>query len=120
MTCTPSSGKRVPCRTCPWRVGQHADEIPNFDLELAEGLVGTTSDQLGAPIFACHQSREGREVICTGWLWRYGADSIAVRLQMLRGELSPCDLVPDPSIELHETFDEVIVKLRDDTARSAK
>jgi hypothetical protein len=110
---------RVPCRTCPWRVEQHADEIPGFVLDLAEGLVSTTSDQLGAPVFACHQSKNGREVVCTGWLWRYGWNSIAVRLAMLRREMTPDDLEPDPTIELHETYEQVIAKLRDDTHRGA-
>jgi len=112
--------KRVPCRTCPWRVGQHADEIPGFVLELAEGLVGTTSDQLGAPIFACHQSKDGGEIVCTGWLWRYGWKSIAVRLMLLRRELTPADLQPDATVELHETYEQVIAKLREDTKRRAR
>lgn len=107
---------RQPCRTCPWRVEQHADEIPNFRLDLAERLVNTTSDQFGAPVFACHQSRDGQEVVCVGWLWRYGQDSIAVRLRLLNKQMAPEELEPDPAIELHETFDEVIEKLREDCA----
>jgi len=109
---------RKPCATCPWRVGQHADEIPRFRLDLAEKLDRTCGDGLDddaiRPIFACHQSRADQEVVCVGWLWRYGWDSIAIRLRLLNGIMSPDELEPDPAIELHETFDEVIQKLRAD------
>lgn len=27
-----------PCASCPWRVNKDATDIPNFDLDLAEGL----------------------------------------------------------------------------------
>jgi Family of unknown function (DUF6283) len=107
---------RPPCPTCPWRVGQHADEIPGFRLGLAEELKATTSDQFGAPIFACHQSKLEKEVICVGWLWRYGWDSIAIRLKLMRGDMTPYELEPDLEIELHETWEEMMVKLRDDCA----
>lgn len=107
--------KRMPCPTCPWRVSQHADAIPGFKLGLAEKLVATTSDQLGAPLFACHQSRPEKEIICLGWLVNYGWDSIAVRLKMLRGEIDPDELERGEDWpELHDTFEEVIGKLRAD------
>jgi hypothetical protein len=81
---------------------------------MAEELIDTTSDQLGAPIFQCHQSRPGQKVVCVGWLWRYGWDSLGIRMMLMRGAMRPEELEPDPSIELHETFDEVITKLRED------
>jgi hypothetical protein len=83
---------------------------------MAEELIDTTSDQLGAPVFACHQSKPEQEVVCVGWLWRYGWDSIMVRLRLADGRMAPEELEPDPEIELHETFDEVITKLREDCA----
>ena len=54
--------------------------------------------------------------MCVGWLWRYGYDSIGIRLRLLDGKMTPEELEPDPEIELHETFDEVITKLRADCA----
>lgn len=109
---------RQPCSSCPWRVDRHADQIPNFRLELAERLHATTSDQFGAPVFACHQSREGQEVVCAGWLARYGWNSIAVRLQLLSGDYRPEMLEPgDGWPELHETFEQVIAKLRADCTK---
>lgn len=105
---------RIPCPTCPWRVGQHADEIPGFRLDMAEQLVHTTRTSLGAPVFACHQSEPEQQVVCVGWLWRYGWDNIVIRLRLARGMMRPEELESDPSIELHETFHEVITKLRED------
>lgn len=51
---------------------------------------------------------------CAGWLVRYGWHSIGVRLALAAGDLSPESLEPGPDWpDLHETFDEVIAKLRE-------
>jgi hypothetical protein len=105
---------RRPCPSCPWRVDQDASDIPNFSLDLAERLERTTHGEIGAPMFACHQSREGEEIVCAGWLARYGYNSIAVRMMVLAGRVSPEALEPGVDWpELHETFEDVIVKLRE-------
>lgn len=113
------SASRVPCSTCPWRRDKHADTIPNFHLDLAEELVSTTGHDLGAPVFACHQSKSAQEVVCVGWLWRYGWDNIAIRLRLSFEQMRREDLeLPEGWDEvLHKTFDEVINKLRSDVAR---
>lgn len=104
---------RTPCRHCPWRLDQDATVIPGFSLEKAEGLVRTTETELGAPQFACHQSREDEEIVCAGWLARYGWDNIGVRIGLMTGKYKPEMLAPgDDWPELHETFEEVIEKLR--------
>lgn len=73
---------RPPCPSCPWRVDQHAEAIPNFSLDLAEALAVTCAQaqDLDTPMFACHQSREGEEIVCASWLARYGRNSVRVRL----------------------------------------
>lgn len=87
--------------------------IPGFRLDLAERLVATTGDQVGAPLFACHQSRPAEEVVCAGWLVRYGWDNIGVRFALLEGDYTPEMLEPGADWpELHETFEEVLQKLR--------
>lgn len=102
-----------PCPTCPWRVDRDASDIPNFRLDLAEGLMDTCSGEFGARIFACHQSREGAEVTCAAWLARHGYDSIAIRILMLSGEIDPAALEPgDDWPETHKTYAEVLDKLR--------
>lgn len=104
---------RMPCKTCPWRVDQDATVIPNFSLELAENLVHTTDTRVGAPLFACHQSKPEEEVVCSGWLARYGWDSIGVRMGLMTGKYTPEMLAPGEDWpELHETYEQVIEKLR--------
>lgn len=108
---------RKPCLSCPWRVDAHAQDIPNFSLDLAENLTHTCDGELTSPIFACHQSRIGEEIVCAGWLARYGWDSIPIRLRMVRGEMGPEGLDPGEDWpELHKTFEEMITKLREDHA----
>lgn len=102
-----------PCPSCPWRMNARASEIPNFDMELAEGLTDTTTGELGAPIMACHQSREGNSFPCAGWLVKHGQDSIAIRINVMTERLPPEALTPGEDWpELHETYEEVLDKLR--------
>ncbi len=107
------SACRKPCPTCPFRVDQDARSIPGFRLELAEQLVETCSGQFGATIFACHQSKFEAEVVCISWLARHGADSIAIRLKVIAGQIDPEALQPgDDWPKTHETYAEVLDKLR--------
>lgn len=114
---------RKPCPSCPWRLDQTAADIPNFRLDLAEGLANTCPDErgmgpnIGDPQFACHQSRPGNEVVCAGWLAMCGSAHPGARLNVMLGHtpieaLSPGEDWP----ALHTTYAEVIEKLRD-TAR---
>lgn len=105
---------RQPCLSCPWRVDQDAQDIPNFSLDLAERLERTCHQDFGAPVFACHQSRKGKEFPCAGWLAVYGANSIAVRMMVIGGRIQPDALQPGEDWpELHTDFEEVIEKLRE-------
>lgn len=104
---------RPPCISCPWRKEATADDIPNFKLELAEGLVHCQSGRLGAPIFACHLSKVDQEFPCAGWLVAHGRESIAVRLQIIQNMLDPEALKPGENWpELHANYDEMMDKLR--------
>lgn len=110
---------RKPCPSCPWRVDQDATAIPNFSLELAEGLAATSPNEqgygpdFGSPQFACHQSHEGGEIVCAGWLAAVGGAHPAVRMAALTGSVPMEALSPGEDWpELHESFTEVIEKLR--------
>jgi hypothetical protein len=115
---------RLPCPSCPWRTDQDATAIPNFRLELAEGLDRTSPDERGfgpdftadgepPPMFACHQSTDLTKVVCTGWLAAVGSAHPVVRLAVMKGEYDPEDLRPGAGWpELHRNFQEVIDKLR--------
>jgi hypothetical protein len=112
-----TSGK--PCASCPWRRAATAEDIPNFDLDLAEKLADTCPDHrgmgpdFGASMFACHQSRPGEEFACAGWLAKVGHSHPAVRLAVVFGRLDPAALEPGADWpELHDDYQEVLDKLR--------
>lgn len=115
----PRSTCRAPCPTCPWRRDQDARAIPGFSLEKAEGLAETCPDErnmgpnFGAPQFACHQSRDGAEVVCAGWLAVVGHRHPGVRLNVALGHTSPEALERPEGVDLHDSYSEVIVKLRE-------
>jgi hypothetical protein len=111
---------RHPCNSCPWRKEQHADEIPGFKIELAENLIHTTEGELQSPIFACHQSTPDQEVVCVGWLWRYGIGNIQIRLRLIAGKMrvEELDMPHEYDEILHNNFDQVITKLREDVGNA--
>ncbi len=109
-----------PCRACPWRVDSHPRDIPSFDHDKAEGLVGTCPDEqgfgpeYGTPMFACHESPDGKEKACAGWLATVGAHHPGVRAAVLFGHLDESRLAPGEDWPaLHPSFAEVIGALRD-------
>jgi hypothetical protein len=107
---------RKPCSSCPWRVDQDAGDIPNFSLDLAERLRETCGEPgneapVNAPRFACHQSHEGREVDCAGWLAAVGHHHLGVRLRAMLAQ-EPLVLPDEGWPRLHGSFQEVLEKLR--------
>lgn len=104
---------RMPCRSCPFRLDQTADDIPRFRLELAEALVHCQDGNLDSPMMACHQSTEGSEVICAGWLATHGWDSLQVRIAMSHDKIHPEALAPGEDWPaMHSSYDEALEKLR--------
>lgn len=104
----------APCASCPWRRTAVAAGIPRYDHQRAEGLAGTCGDEDDwRPIMACHGSDDGAETPCVGYLARYGWRNIACRMEVAHGRM-PGSALDDPPAEwdLHETFDEMISKLR--------
>ncbi|RQP68505.1 hypothetical protein DF014_33190 [Burkholderia ubonensis] len=68
----------------------------------------------GASMFACHQSRQGEEFACAGWLAKVGHRHPAVRLAVAGGRLDPEALEPGVDWpELHDSYQEVLDKLRE-------
>lgn len=113
----PRIGK--PCPSCPWRVDKDARHIPNFDLEKAEGLAQCCPDSrgfgpsFGSSMFACHQSAEGQEFACAGWLATVGHAHPNVRLAVAMGRLPETALAAGKDWpKLHRSFPEVLEKLR--------
>jgi len=109
----------MPCPSCPWRLDATAQDIPHFDLDLAENLAATCPDErgmgpdFGACMFACHQSKEGREIACAGWMATVGHRHPGVRLAVAMKRLDASALRPGalwPA--LHPNYQHVLDKLR--------
>lgn len=110
---------KKPCASCPWRKDQDARDIPNFDLALAERLTATCPDDrgfgpdYGATTFACHQSKVDHEFYCAGWLAQVGNCHPNVRIDVRFGVIPEDALAPKEDWpELHDTYGEVLAKLR--------
>jgi hypothetical protein len=99
-----------PCPECPWVKATAAGQ---FSRERFEALRGTTGEPgneapLGAGLFACHKSAEGKEIPCAGWLAAVGIESLSVRLLISTGSLPAEVLHPGEDWpELHESYDEM-------------
>lgn len=108
-----------PVPVAPWRVDQDAQDIPRFSLALAEKLAATCPDDrgcgpdFGAPMFACHQSKIGKEIHCAGWLASVGHAHPGVRLNVMRSRIDAARLEPGPGWPaLHDSYAGVLEKLR--------
>lgn len=109
-----------PCASCPWRLDQDAGDIPNFDMDKAEGLSRCCPNErgfgpeFGAPMFSCHQSKDGAEFPCAGWLATVGARHPGVRFAAMAGRIPVAALEPGADWpELHDNYPEVLEKLRE-------
>jgi hypothetical protein len=102
--------RRRPCAECPWR---RDTEPGQFHAERYDALACTTGAPgkeapIGAPIFACHKSPEGREEACAGWLAAVGGEHLGVRYAVVTGALPGSVLNPGEGWpELFDSYDEM-------------
>jgi hypothetical protein len=104
LPCAPA-----PCGSCPYR----RDTPPGvWDaseyLKLRE-YAGGVDHRDGVPhlgIFLCHQTHVlGYETVCRGWL-TVEQESLAVRLAMCRGDVTPEQVHAEPLVPLYATGEE--------------
>jgi hypothetical protein len=63
---------------------------------------------MGAPLFACHKTAEGREQACAGWLAVSGYEHLGVRLAIVMGRLPAAVLSPGGDWPaLYSSYDEM-------------
>ncbi|MFD8339974.1 DUF6283 family protein [Streptomyces solisilvae] len=66
--------KNGPCGDCPWRTDVEPGQFEACRFEALRSTsaqpenVRSAEDVLSQPMFACHQTHEGREQACAGWL----------------------------------------------------
>jgi hypothetical protein len=115
---SPLPWRRFPCAPCPIRADNSDNPAAKFPAHRWEDLSETVRDPatgrqptIGDPIFACHKGEPGTDadLACAGWLARFGADHIGVRLAIARGQL------PESALErgsdwppLHRTWNDVV------------
>lgn len=102
---------RRQCRKCPWRVDVDPTDIDNYDRDMHEAMIDRLSHRggfetvlHGLRIMACHESKEGAEFPCVGWMAHElgPGNNIGLRIAAAAGRIdTDFELVGDqhPSLE---------------------
>lgn len=99
-----------PCANCPWVRSTEPGEFTEERYECLRVTTGTPGAEapIGAAMFACHKSAEGKEMPCAGWLAAVGYESLTVRVLAAKGEIPAEALKPgDDWPDLFENYDEM-------------
>lgn len=97
MTAEPLPRAKRPCGECPFRRDVAPGKFPACRYDALRETAGQPGQEapLGAPLFACHLSQDGKERACAGWLAVAGYEHIGVRFAIITGRLDPAALAPD-------------------------
>ena len=113
--------KRRQCEKCPWKVSTDPYDIPNgycpskhasLDSTIAEPASLHSLGGGGLRMMACHETIEGKELPCVGWLAHQlgPGNNIALRMAAMTGQI-------DTSFELdgeqHERFEDTLPDAQD-------
>ena len=99
--------QRRPCDECPWRLDAVPGRFPPERYAALENTHGARGREapLGAPLFACHKTMEGRDAACAGFLAVEGYNHLGVRLVVLLGNIPIEALTPGADWPpLHATY----------------
>ncbi|OLL70439.1 hypothetical protein Ae168Ps1_6186 [Pseudonocardia sp. Ae168_Ps1] len=100
-----------PCSDCPWRTDSDPTQFgtARWDQMLATAGAPGTEAPIGAPLFACHQSSEGREQACAGWLAAVGYHHLGVRVAAAQGRIPVETLNPESyDVYLYRSWDALL------------
>jgi hypothetical protein len=108
--------RMFPCDECPIRADNADNPKSKFPAhrwaELSASVRRDGCDPgLHTPMFGCHKGAPGTnaDLACAGWLARFGADHLQVRLAVITGHLPATALQPGENWPpLHETWDDVV------------
>lgn len=102
------------CEKCPWKRETNPYDIPGYELEKHKALRQTIADpdsfDLGKVIaFSCHESNEGDDYFCVGWLHNQlgQGNNIPLLIHMLSYENAKDIRVIG---EQHERFEDTLPK----------
>jgi hypothetical protein len=104
------SAPRRPCSNCPWRL----DAPPEKWHRKHFRRIWRNCQDDGLSMMLCHKApaqptaaeREG--MICQGWARVVGTDAIGVRLALMQGLVSPCEVADRGGPPLHASFAEMM------------
>ena len=102
---------RRQCEKCPWKVDTDPHDIPHYEEERHRDLAGTIKEGLegigGGRVMACHETPEGAEKPCVGWLANQlgPGNNIGLRLAASAGRIDT-DFELDG--EQHEQFEDTL------------
>lgn len=110
--------RAFPCGPCPIRADNRDNPQAKFPATRWEELTETVRDPvtgqhptLGDPMFGCHKGEPGtnNDLTCAGWLARFGADHVTVRMAVATGQLPESALQAGTNWPpLHATWDDVV------------
>jgi hypothetical protein len=108
-----NSKPRKQCAKCPWKVSTDPHDIPDgYSVELHRGLADTIAEpgsvRLGGlRMMACHETYNGKELPCVGWLVHQlgPGNNIGLRLAVLNGKIDGNVKTVGPQ---HATFEETL------------
>src|SRR5262245_53386882 len=91
--------RREPCSSCPYR-----QDVPGgvWDAEEYEKLAGFSAPFPALAYFLCHQGGTEHPQLCRGWL-KVERDSVAVRLLLHTGQLTPAERDRPVTVALYPT-----------------
>lgn len=100
------------CAACPWKKGTSCEvQIPGYKREKHLRLTSCQSNGFTpGSIMACHESKEGRDFACVGWLVHQLGDgnNIPLRLAAVTGRL-PADQL-EVYGEQYESLEKMIAR----------
>ncbi len=101
------------CAKCPWRKDVDPFDIPNgYDPEKHKALESTIATDVFSSfgqtnLMACHESKEGDEDMCVGWMINQlgPGNNIGLRLKMYR-----CENMSEVEVfgEQHQRFEDTL------------
>lgn len=106
---------RVQCKQCPWKKGSNPRDIPGeYSEEKHHALTRTIAEPgvlrgEGLRMMACHETPNGRELPCVGWLVQQlgPGNNLDLRLAVMQGRVDDNVKTVGPQHKyLEDTFPE--------------
>ncbi len=109
----PVTKPRKQCAKCPWKTSTDPHDIPDGYSEDAHKSLASTIAAPGSisagglRVFACHESKRGRETPCVGWLVNQlgPGNNIALRLAVMSHRVDANVRTIGPQ---HDTFEDTL------------